>query len=80
VAPDTLATDALSPATAKALNVPAGTTACPAPTSLLQMQCQVLVEHAKPSGATTLTPRSAAVKVATASISTALGPPDLQAA
>jgi len=74
-----MATDALSPATAKALEVPSGTQACPEPTSLLQMQCQVLIDHKKPAGNTTLLrPATSAVKAL--AISTALGPPDLRAA
>jgi hypothetical protein len=76
-APDSLATDALSPATARALSVPAGTEACPEPTSLLQMQCQVLIDHKRPAGDTTLLrPGTSAVKAQ--AITTALGPTDLQ--
>ncbi|HUN37760.1 MAG TPA: hypothetical protein VMU95_37685, partial [Trebonia sp.] len=81
VAPDSLSTSALSPAAAKALDVPTGTTGCPVPTSLLQMQCQILVEHTKkPAGAPSLAPRSAAVKASTISVENALGPAALQTA
>jgi len=78
-APEAMAGNALSPSAAKAMDVPPGTTACPVPTSPLQMQCQVLINHNKKSS-TTLTPRSNAVKAQDATITNSLGPSELQTA
>ncbi len=60
-----MAADTLSPETAKAMDVPPGTQACPKPASLLQMQCQVLVSHDKKSAGTAIRPGSAATKALT---------------
>jgi hypothetical protein len=72
-----MSADTRSPVTAKALNSPDGAQGCPTPASLLQMQCELL--HSKKSSGTEFSPRSNAVKAASA-ISTSLGPADLQAA
>ncbi|HEX3964774.1 MAG TPA: ricin-type beta-trefoil lectin domain protein [Trebonia sp.] len=79
VAPDTLAPDVKSPEAAKAMDLPPGTQSCPAPTSLLQMQCMVLINHSEESAGTVIRPGSAATRDLTP-VNDALGPPDLQAA
>jgi hypothetical protein len=72
-----LGSGALPPGAAKAMGLPPGTRGCPAPTTLLQEQCLVLLPHSK-SGGAVIRPRSSATKALT--ISTSLGPADLQAA
>ena len=79
LAPDTLAPDMLSPEAAKAMDLPPGTQSCPVPTSLLQMQCMVLISHSDESPGTPIRPGSAATRDLTP-VNDALGPPDLQAA
>jgi hypothetical protein len=63
---------------AREASLGSGSTDCPAPTSPLQMQCMIIINHDKKSAGTLLRPRSAATKDLT--IATALGPADLQAA
>src|SRR6201999_115746 len=74
-----LAPDVKSPEAAKAMDLPPGTQSCPVPTSLLQMQCMVLISHSEESAGTVIRPASAATRDVTP-VNDALGPPDLQAA